>query len=78
VDRRGVVDPEAVQAQLLGLYGEVLHAGVCGDYDACPHQNLQGVRIEIELAQTDRSRRRRILLADVALIPDDHGNDGRR
>jgi hypothetical protein len=42
VDHRGVVEPEAVQAQLLGLYGEILHTGVCGDHDACTHQNLQG------------------------------------
>ncbi|GAA0897780.1 hypothetical protein GCM10009574_077950 [Streptomyces asiaticus] len=46
MDHRGVVDPEAVQAQLLGPHREVLHTGVRGDNDARTHQDLQGVRME--------------------------------
>jgi hypothetical protein len=37
VDHRGVVNPEATEAQLFGPYGEVFHAGACGYHNAGTH-----------------------------------------
>ncbi|MER6950229.1 hypothetical protein ABT294_40050 [Nonomuraea sp. NPDC000554] len=45
-----------MQAQLLGLHGEILHTGVCGDHDACTHQNLQGAKDRLERTQPDIRR----------------------